>query len=176
MKFKNKKVTIMGLGLLEGGKGTAKFFCQQGAKVLITDLKTKEQLKESVHKLKDFSIEYVLGRHRVKDFTETDLVIKNPAVPNDSPYLSFARQYNVPIESDTSIFFKLSKAPIIGVTGTKGKSTVSTLIYLLLKSKYPKTILAGNIGVSPLEYLSRKSSVFSVIYVLWCSSAGTGDS
>jgi len=155
MKFKDKKVTIMGLGLLEGGVGTAKFFCQQGAKVLITDLKTKEQLKESVQKLKGFSIEYVLGRHRVRDFTEPDLVIKNPAVPNDSPYLGFARQYNVPIESDISIFFKLSKAPIIGVTGTKGKSTVSTIIYLLLKSKYPKTILAGNIGVSPLEYLSK---------------------
>ncbi len=155
MLFKNKKVTIMGLGLLEGGKGTAKFFCQQGAKVVVTDLKTKEQLRESIQKLKGFAIEYVLGRHRIKDFTDTDLIIKNPAVPNNSPYLKFAKQYNIPIESDISIFFKLSKAPIIGVTGTKGKSTVATLIYLLLKSKYPKAILAGNIGVSPLEYLSK---------------------
>ncbi len=155
MLFKNKKVTIMGLGLLEGGKGTAKFFCQQGAKVLVTDLKTKEQLKESIQKLKDFTIEYVLGRHRVKDFIDADLIIKNPAVPNNSPYLKFAKQHNIPIESDISIFFKLSKAPIIGITGTKGKSTVATLIYLLLKSKYPKAVLAGNIGVSPLEVLPK---------------------
>jgi len=145
----------MGLGLLEGGVGTAKFFCKQGAKVLVTDLKTKKQLKESIQKLKDFTIEYVLGRHRVKDFTHTDLIIKNPAVPNNSPYLKFAKQYNIPIESDISIFFKLSKAPIIGITGTKGKSTVATLIYLLLKSKYPKTILAGNIGISALETLPK---------------------
>jgi len=150
-----KKVTIMGLGLLGGGAGVAKFFVKQGARVLVTDLKTKEQLKDSLEKLKGLPIKYVLGRHRAEDFINTDLVIKNPGVPPDSSYLKVAKEHNVPIETDISIFFKLCKAPIVGVTGTKGKSTTATLIYLLLKTKYLNTLLAGNIGLTPLEILSK---------------------
>jgi len=153
--FKNKKVLVMGLGLLGGGVGVAKFFYRQGAEVLVTDLKTKRQLKESVDKLKGLSIEFVLGKHRQEDFINTDLVIKNPGVPRDSFYLKIAKKHKIPIKDDVSIFFDLCPAPIIGVTGTKGKSTVATLIYLLLKKKYPNTILAGNIGVSPLEVLPK---------------------
>lgn len=153
--FKGKKVTIMGLGLHGGGVGIAKFFYVQGADVLVTDLKTKEQLKESIEKLKKFNIKYTLGKHEVKDFITADLIIKNPDVPNSSPYLEIARKNNVNIETDINLFFELSKAFIIGVTGTKGKSTVASLIYHLLKAKYPRTFLAGNIGVSPLELLSK---------------------
>lgn len=145
----------MGLGLHGGGVGAAKFFVKQGAKVLVTDLKRKEQLKESIDKLKGLNIEYVLGRHRKEDFESADLIIKNPDVPNDSPYLKTARKNNIPIETDISLFFKFSQAFIIGITGTKGKSTVATLVYHFLKTKYPKTYLAGNIGVSVLEILSK---------------------
>ncbi len=153
--FKGKKITIMGLGLHGGGAGIAKFFCIQGADVLVTDLKTKEQLKESIEKLKKFDIKYTLGKHEVKDFITADLIVKNPDVPNSSPYLEIARKNNVKIETDINLFFELSKAFIIGVTGTKGKSTVASLIYHLLKTKYPRIFLAGNIGVSPLELLTK---------------------
>lgn len=153
--FKNKKVVIMGLGLHGGGVGVARFFYKEGADILVTDLKTKKQLKESLSKIKGLPIKYVLGRHREKDFINADLIIKNPAVPRDSDFLKIARINNISIETDIAIFFKLCKAPIIGVTGTKGKSTVATLIYKLLKTKYPNVILAGNIGLSPLEVLSR---------------------
>ena len=157
--FKGKKITIMGLGLHGGGVGVAKFFCQQDADVLVTDLKTKEQLKESLKKLKKYkNIKYRLGEHKKEDFVNADLVIKNPDVPNDSPFLEVARKNNVSIKTDISIFFDLCQAPIIGVTGTKGKSTVATLIYELLKTKYKNTILAGNIGVSPLEFLNKINS------------------
>lgn len=164
--FKDKKVTIMGLGLHGGGVGVAKFFCQQGAKVLVTDLKTESQLTESIKKLKKFQIEYVLGSHRQKDFIETDLIIKNPGVPNNSPYLKIAETSRVPVKNDIDIFFDLCKAPIIGITGTKGKSTVATLIYLFLKTKYSNTILAGNIGVSPLEVLSKINQKSRVVLEL----------
>lgn len=153
--FKEKKVTIMGLGLHGGGVGVAKFFCLQGAKVLITDLKTEEQLKESIDKLKGLKVDFVFGKHRAEDFTNVDLVIKNPDVPNSSPYLEIAKKNKVKIETDVSLFFELSKAFIIGVTGTKGKSTTASLIYHFLKSKYSRTFLAGNIGISPLELLSK---------------------
>lgn len=164
--FENKKITIMGLGLHGGGVGVAKFFCRQGAKVLVTDLKTKEQLKESLLKLKNLPIKYVLGRHKEKNFINTDLVVKNPAVPRDSYYLKIARKHNVLIETDITIFFKLCKAPIIGITGTKGKSTVATLVYCLLKTKYLGTLLAGNIGYSALEILSKITPTSIVVLEL----------
>jgi len=153
--FKDKKVLIMGLGLHGGGLGATKFFCGQGANVLVTDLKTKEQLKKPLNKLKGFKIKYVLGGHREKDFVDADLIIKNPDVPVSSPYLEIARKNNIEIETDVSLFFKLSDAFIIGVTGTKGKSTTASLIYHLLKLKYKKLFLAGNIGLSPLEILGK---------------------
>jgi len=156
----------MGLGLLGGGVGVAKFFVKQRAKVLVTDLKTKKELKESLKKLKGLPIKFVLGRHRKEDFIKADLIIKNPGVPPDSRYLKIARKHKIPIKNDVSIFFDLAKAEIIGVTGTKGKSTVATLIYLFLKRKYPKTILAGNIGLSPLEVLSRAKRGTKVVLEL----------
>ena len=153
--FKNKKVLIMGLGLHGGGAGVAKFFCKQGADVLVTDLKIKEQLKDSILKLKGLKIKYALGGHKEADFKEADLIIKNPDVSNNSPYLKIAQKNNIPVETDISLFFKLSRAFIIGVTGTKGKSTTASIIYHILKLQNKRTFLAGNIGVSPLELLGK---------------------
>lgn len=153
--FKEKKVLVMGLGLNGGGVGVAKFFCKQEADVLVTDLKTAEQLKESLNKLKNLKIKYTLGKHEEADFMWPDLIIKNPDVPNSSPYLEIARKKNIEIETDVSLFFKMYDAFIIGVTGTKGKSTTASLIYHILKTKFKKTFLAGNIGVSPLELLDK---------------------
>lgn len=161
-RFKNKKVVVMGLGLHGGGVGVARFFAKQGADVLVTDLKTKKQLKKSIDKLKELDIEFVLGRHREKDFEEADLVIKNPAVPADSSYLKKAKQ----VKTDVQIFFDLFEGEIIGITGTKGKSTAATLIYELLKSKYSNIFLAGNIGVSPLETLGKTNKKSKVILEL----------
>ena len=149
----------MGLGLLGGGVGTVEFFVKQGADVLVTDKRNPEELKESLAKIKRFPVKLILGKHRKEDFKNCDLIVKNPAVPNNSPYLKIARKNNIPIKTDIDIFFDLCKTPIIGITGTKGKSTTATLIYLLLKTKYPNTILAGNIGISPLRFLSKLTNL-----------------
>ena len=164
--FKNKKVLIMGLGLHGGGAGVAKFFCKQGADVLVTDLKTKEQLKDSILKLKGLKIKYALGGHKEADFKEADLIIKNPDVSNNSPYLKIAQKNNIPVETDISLFFKLSEAFIIGVTGTKGKSTTASIIYHILKSENKRTFLAGNIGISPLEFLEKTKKGDKIILEL----------
>jgi len=153
--FKDKKVVIMGLGLHGGGVGVAKFFVKQGADVLVTDLKTKSQLKKSVDKLKKLPIKFVLGKHREEDFIKADLIIKGPAVPPNSKYLKAARDNNISIKTDIQIFFDLFKGEIIGVTGTKGKSTAATLIYLFLKQKHKNVFLAGNIGITPLEIFNK---------------------
>jgi UDP-N-acetylmuramoylalanine--D-glutamate ligase len=153
--FKGKKVLIMGLGLHGGGVEAARFFYKQGAEVLVTDLKPEEKLKESLEALKNLKIKYTLGRHEEEDFKWADLIIKNPDVPSSSPYLEIAKKNNIAIETDITLFFKLSGAYIIGVTGTKGKSTTSSLIYNIIKQKFKRVFLAGNIGVSPLKLLAK---------------------
>jgi len=145
----------MGLGIVGGGVGVVRFLVKAGAKVLATDLKTEKELESSLKKIKNLSIELVLGKHRATDFINTDLIIKNPGVPDDSPYFKIAKTNGANIETDVGIFFKLCPAQIIGITGTKGKSTVATLLYQFLKSKYSNVILAGNIGTSPLESLKK---------------------
>lgn len=153
--FKNKRVTVMGLGLLGGGIGVARFLCENGARVTVTDLKNKKELLGSIRKLNKFDINYILGGHREKDFINADLVVYGPGVRANSLYLKIARKNKVKLDTDIGIFFNNCPCPIIGVTGTKGKSTTATLIFKLLKSKYRKTFLGGNIQKSVLEILPK---------------------
>ncbi len=145
----------MGLGVHGGGVGVARFFARRGAKVLVTDLKKKEELRESIKALSNLPIKYVLGEHREEDFKNADLVIQNPAVPRDSKFLRIARGAGVKIETDTGLFFELFKGLIIGITGTKGKTTTATLLYEILKGAGIKTAVAGNIRVSMLDILDE---------------------
>ena len=146
----------MGLGLHGGGVGTVKFFAERGAKVLVTDIKKEERLKPSIEKLARYkNIEFVLGQHRSEDFIKADLIIKNPAVSPTSRYLEIARAHNVPIETDIGLFFELCPCPIIGITGTKGKSTTASLAYQLLSAKFDKVCLGGNIRISVLSQLKK---------------------
>ena len=154
--FKNKKILIVGLGLHGGGVGTANFFAGKKTKVIVTDLKTKDLLRPSLEKLKKFkNIKYVLGHHRAKDFLWADLIIKGPGVPNDSKYIKLAERNKIPIDTDVGIFFKICPAPIIGITGSKGKSTTAALAAEMLKQKYKNVVLAGNIRKSVLDILPR---------------------
>ncbi len=158
--FKNLRVTIMGLGLHGGGAGAAQFFARKGAKVLVTDLKKPEQLKASLEKLKKHkNIQFAIGQHRPEDFIKTDLVIKNPAVSPNSRYLEIARRHNVPIDTDIGIFFELCPCPIIGITGTKGKSTTAVLLYYLLSQHMNahRVCLGGNVRISVLTQLEKLS-------------------
>jgi len=142
------------------------FLASLGANVLVTDIKTREELADSLDQLKGLrNIEFVLGRHRKEDFIDKDFIVKNPGVPASSPYLTLAREHNIPVETDISLFFMLSPARIIGVTGTKGKSTTASLIYELLKTRY-LAFLAGNIGRTPLTILEKADANSLVVLEL----------
>jgi UDP-N-acetylmuramoylalanine--D-glutamate ligase len=154
--LKNKRITIMGLGLNQGGLGITQFLVKAGAQILVTDLKTKEELNPSLEKLKGFNIKYVLGRHREEDFINTDMVIQNPAIPHNSKYLKIARSQGILIETDLGLFFQLCPSKkIIAIAGTKGKSTVSFLVYHIFKEAQKEVVLAGNIGISVLDILEK---------------------
>jgi UDP-N-acetylmuramoylalanine--D-glutamate ligase len=167
-QFKGKKITLMGLGLLGRGVGDALFLAEAGAKLTITDLKTKEQLKESLEKLKKFkNVKYVLGEHKLEDFSNCDLVLKNAGVPLDSIYIKEAEKHNIPVEMSAALFAKLSGLPMIAVTGTRGKSTVTHLLVHIFKSAGKKIVLGGNVrGVSNLQLLKQVKNAEVAIFEL----------
>lgn len=164
----------MGLGLNGGGVGIVSFLASQGAKVVATDLKTKDQLGPSLAKLKNVkNITYVLGQHRREDFANVDMVIKNPLVPWDDKHVRLALEKGIPVEMDSGLFFKLCKSPIIGVTGTKGKTTTATLIYQMLKSagKNPIKVGIGQTSVLDKLLLLKKDSIVVFELSSWRLSA-----
>lgn len=161
--LKGARVTVMGLGEHGGALGNIKWLHDQGAQLVVTDQKSRADLQESIRQVGDIpGIEWVLGRHREKDFTETDLVIMNPAVSRRSPYLELARARGVRIEMDSSLFFQwFDNKRIIGVTGSKGKSTTATAIGQVLGLK---TI--GLEGTSALASLNELGNEDRVVFEL----------
>ncbi len=160
--FKNKRITVMGLGLLGRGLGYTKFLAECGAVLTVTDLKTRKQLATSIKELKGFkNIKFVLGKHRLEDFRNKDMIIKSAGVPLDSVYIAEARKNKIPVEMDVSLFIKLAgDIKVIGVTGTRGKSMTTALIYEILKQNEKflkqKVYLGGNVrGVATLPLLRQ---------------------
>lgn len=155
---------MLGLGLLGRGLNCAKFLAECGADLIITDLKTAEQLKPTLRALSKYkNIKYVLGEHRLEDFRDRDYILKAAGIPLDSPYIAEARKNNIPIKMDASWFAELApEVKIVGVTGTRGKSTTTYLVHQVLKSQekskvFPgQVFLGGNIrGVATLPILKK---------------------
>lgn len=156
--FKDKKITLMGLGLLGRGVGDAVFLAECGAEVTVTDLKNEAELADSVAQLRQYkNVQFVLGKHRKKDFANVDMILVAAGVPLDSPYLAHAREAGVPLKQSAALFAELSKIPIIGVTGTRGKSTVTAMIHHVLTFTTGEDIIkGGNVrGVSNLQLLKE---------------------
>lgn len=154
---KNQKVVIWGLGLNQGGLGAALFFAKQGAKVVVVDLKTEKELANSVTVLRKFSnVKFFLGRQDEKCFEKADLVIKNQAIPWDNPLVKKLLKKGVAVEGDITLFFRFFKGKIVGITGSKGKTTTTTLIGEFLKRGGKDVLLGGNIRVSLFDFFSKK--------------------
>lgn len=147
----------MGLGLLGRGVGDARFLAECGADLIVTDLKSREALAESVGQLESFpNITFVLGEHRLEDFRDRDLILKAAGVPLDSPYVAEARGNGIPVRMSADLFAEISNIPVIGVTGTRGKSTVTHMLHSILVRAGKKTLLGGNVrGVSTLALLKE---------------------
>lgn len=149
---------MLGLGLLGRGLNVAKFLSECGAELIITDLKTEEQLQSSLDQLEGYeNISYVLGEHRLEDFQNRDMVIKAAGVPIDSVYIKEAKKNNIPIEMDASLFSRLAEGvTVIGVTGTRGKSTTTQLIFNIIEASGKRVFIGGNIrGMATLPLLKE---------------------
>lgn len=167
--FKGKKVTVLGLGLLGKLIGDIQFLSKQGAVLTVTDLKTRKELAPSLKLLKDYkNITYVLGKHQYKDFENRDFILKGQGTRLDSPYILHARKNKIPIEMDEVLFLKLAP-PLhcIGITGTRGKTYTTELIYHILKKAGKRVHLGGNIkGTAALPLLSKVKKGDYVVFEL----------
>lgn len=157
LNFQNKKVTVMGLGLHGGAEGLVKFLAENGARILVTDLKPEKELFPTIQKLKKYSnIDFHLGGHSWSDFENAEIVFKNPAVSANSPWVQEINKAGIKLSSEMNLFFELCQSQnIIGVTGTNGKSTTATLIYEILKTEIPNLFFGGNIGGSLLPEVNK---------------------
>lgn len=154
MDLRGKCVLIMGLGLHGSGIAAARYAAQHGAIVRVTDMRSAEVLAPSIQALAGLPIEYVLGGHRDEDFLWAEIVLRVPGVRRNSPYLQLAREHGAAIELEIALFFQECPARIIAVTGTRGKTTTSTLIYEILRASGCPTVLGGNVsGVETLSLL-----------------------
>ena len=158
--FTGKKITVVGLGLLGRGLGDIAFLAECGAEVTVTDLKTREQLKESFDTLAKYSnIRFVLGEHRLEDFRDRDMVLKAPKMPLNSPYVVEAKKSGAHVTMSAALFVRLAEIPIIGVTGTRGKTTTTYMIAEALKRDGRNVLVGGNVqGVSTLSLLPTVQS------------------
>jgi UDP-N-acetylmuramoylalanine--D-glutamate ligase len=168
-----KRVTIMGLGRFGGGTGAARWWLDQGARVLVTDLRTGDELGDAVAPLEALSagnrLEWRLGEHRTDDFCNTDLVIANPAVPMpwDNPYLRAAWDAGVHVTTEITLLIEqLDRDRVIGITGSAGKSTTAAMVHHVLTSCNVESVLGGNIGGSLLPMLQEARDAEAVVLEL----------
>lgn len=178
-EFRNRTVTVMGLGGFGGGVGAVRFLAEAGANVIVTDLRSETELRPSLAKLdSSWPVTLHLGRHAEADFRSVDLVVVSPAVPKDSSFLAVARDADVPLTSEMNLFWERNRGQVLAVTGSNGKSTTTALTHAILAacssgpcglgdshsirnrpnhkgSGYGRCWLGGNIGISLLPEVRR---------------------
>ena len=153
--FAGRNVLVMGLGVNDGGVGVARYLVDQGAQVRVTDMQNEDRLEAPLSALAELPIQYTLGRHERTDFEWAEIVVRNPAVPRESTWLALARELGAQIEMEMTLFFRACRAPIVGITGTKGKTTTTTMLGTLLQQRWPAARIAGNMGRSAVLELEN---------------------
>jgi len=161
-KFKGKKIAVLGLGI--EGLSSAVFLSKRGAIVSVLDQKRENQLDQSLLKiLRESDIEILGGEEYLKNLLKYNLVVRSPGVK-----LELLKKFvsENKITSQTKLFFDLCPCPVIGVTGTKGKGTTSSLIYEMLRKQGFDVYLGGNIGKPPLDFLDKLNTQSKVVLEL----------
>ena len=163
--FKGKKIAVLGLGV--EGISSALYLKEKGASVTVLDEKEKKEFsQETMEQLNNEAIDIVVGKDYLSNLNNFDMVVRSPGIRLDLPEIIKASEKGIEITSQTKLFFDLCPCPIIGVTGTKGKGTTSSLIYEMLKKQGIDVYLGGNIGKPPFEFLDKLTPQSKVVLEL----------
>jgi UDP-N-acetylmuramoylalanine--D-glutamate ligase len=142
--FRDKKITIVGLA--RSGLACANLLYDLGADLKITDNSDSDSTRLNSKKLKSQEIKVELGRHTEEFIRGRDLIVVSPGVPDSASPLAWARQHKIPLISEVEVAWILCPGTVIAVTGTNGKTTVTTLIGKILDASGKKVFVCGNIG------------------------------
>ncbi|MEM7031066.1 MAG: UDP-N-acetylmuramoyl-L-alanine--D-glutamate ligase [Chloroflexota bacterium] len=166
LPFNNLKILIVGLA--RTGSAVAKFLATQGAKVTVTDIKPAEKLVDEVQALAGLNITFHLGYHPddALDPPYTDLIVVNPGIPLEIPYLQRAQAQGLHLTTESRLFSQLCPAPIIGISGSSGKTTTTTMTGLMLERSGYQTYVGGNIGLPLITALPDIQSQDRVVLEL----------
>ncbi len=166
--FGHKNVLVFGFGTNGGGVGTVQFLLgTEASRIVVTDQKDREALRMAIDMLpEDSRLEWRLGEHVMADFKEADIVIKNPGIKWDNPYILHAREHGAKILMDSGIFFSLCPAPIIGITGSKGKTTTTSALIHILQTAGKKVVPVGVSQTGVLSELPKVTEESVVVFEL----------
>jgi UDP-N-acetylmuramoylalanine--D-glutamate ligase len=148
--LRGKRVVVYGLGAQGGGEAAVRYAAQHHARVIAADAKPAAAFREVRKRLHGLPVQYVFGKQSVASLELADVIIKNPGVPVADVALQRAQRRGTFVTSDIGLFRATSTNPVVAITGTKGKTTVATWLAALLRTREPRTILAGNVRHSPL--------------------------
>src|SRR2546428_2338716 len=144
--LRGRRVTIVGLGKGRTSRGLAEFLARAGAVITVTDTRSAEELAEGMQRLGDLPVAFRLGTRDDDAIAEADYVFVIPGTPPTLASIVRAENLGIPVLTEIGVFFGLCPAPIVGVTGTKGKTTTTTLIGRVLAEGDRPVIVAGDIG------------------------------
>ncbi|MGB7438883.1 MAG: UDP-N-acetylmuramoyl-L-alanine--D-glutamate ligase [Candidatus Acidiferrum sp.] len=155
-----RKMRVLVVGLARTGVATALFCAKHNAVVTATDTRPESELGEAPATLRQAGITLELGGHIEQTYLAQDLIIPSPGVPADDPLLLKARAKRITIWSEIELAYRFMEGELIGITGSNGKTTTTTLVHHILKSAGRKTILAGNVGtplIACVEQMTAKT-------------------
>lgn len=155
--FENKKILV--LGMARSGYEAAKYLIKHGNTVVLNDGGSEEkQKKEQVEELKELGVTLIFGSHPDDLLDDSfDYLIKNPGIPIDHKYVLKARELNIEVINEAEMAYRLlpESVTLIGITGTNGKTTTTTLTYEMIKESGKRVHLAGNIGYPLTSFLDK---------------------
>ena len=146
--YEGKSVLV--LGMARSGEAVARLLHKLGAKVTVNDASDKEESRRQGDSLKAEGIQVVLGSHPLSLLEGCDLVVKNPGIPYDRPIIEEAVQRSIPVITEIEVAYTVTQAPLIGITGSNGKTTTTMLVADMLKEANISHVVGGNVG-TPLS-------------------------
>ena len=141
-----RKKRVLVVGLARTGMATALFCAAHHAQVTATETRGEQELGDVPTKLRQAGVVLELGGHTEKTFLAQDLIIPSPGVPADDPFLATARRKGITVWSEIELAYRFMEGKLIGITGSNGKTTTTTLLHHILKNAGMEVILAGNVG------------------------------
>ncbi len=161
LELANKKVVVIGMG--KTGIATAAFLKRRQARVMVTDTAGEKDLTVAAAKLKSLGATMAFGSHQSQTFDTADLIILSPGVPHTLPELERARARGVPVMGEIELASRFIQEPIVAITGTNGKTTVTELTGAMLKGSGLSTFVGGNIGTPLIEYVDRPTKAHAIV-------------